>query len=292
MPYTNSTKQALKHVIKIYFNVNIAPNCQRSRDTCVKHHPRSACIISNGLYVQVDMFLHHRTSNPPNYVFKFVFWCFSHCIDGFQYCRSVISVDGTHLQGPYKGILLIESAKSWNWFLKHLHDYVVKDRYIDLEKWTLLHDGGYRHGIMATNISEALNNLLKKARVLPFKALVEPIFIKLVRYFHQHCEEVQNCVHQFPIRIFDKFLRIESKSREHKVTIYNLREGIYIVRFSIQVAGIDNNVYTLRMNNKSCSCGKWQTYILPYTYVPNIYSRETYRRTYQANFHPVLNESF
>ncbi|KAI5661802.1 hypothetical protein M9H77_21125 [Catharanthus roseus] len=28
------------------------------------------------------------------------------------------------------------------------------------------------------------------------------------------------------------------------------------------------------------------------TYVPEIYLRQTYRRTYQANFHPVLSENF
>ncbi|KAI5650052.1 hypothetical protein M9H77_36057 [Catharanthus roseus] len=28
------------------------------------------------------------------------------------------------------------------------------------------------------------------------------------------------------------------------------------------------------------------------TYVPEIYSRQTYRRTYHANFHPVLSENF
>ncbi|KAI5669534.1 hypothetical protein M9H77_19387 [Catharanthus roseus] len=97
------------------------------------------------------------------------------------------------------------------------------------------------------------------------------------------------------------------KSREHKVTTYNPREGIYMVKSPIQVSGTGNNVYTLRINNKSCSCGKWQTYILSYshvlavcrengsradTYVPEIYSRKTYRRTYQANFHPVLSENF
>ncbi|KAI5673666.1 hypothetical protein M9H77_14030 [Catharanthus roseus] len=97
------------------------------------------------------------------------------------------------------------------------------------------------------------------------------------------------------------------KSREHKVTTYNPREGIYMVRSPIWVSGTGNNVYTLQLNNKSCSCGKWQTYILPCshvlavcrengsrtdTYVPEIYSRQTYRRTYQANFHPVLSENF
>ncbi|KAI5681075.1 hypothetical protein M9H77_02302 [Catharanthus roseus] len=60
-----------------------------------------------------------------------------------------------------------------------------------------------------------------------------------------------------------------------------------------------DNVYTLRINNKSCNCGKWQTYTLPCShvlavcrengsradaYVPEIYSRQTYRRTYHRIF--------
>ncbi|KAI5659778.1 hypothetical protein M9H77_28571 [Catharanthus roseus] len=182
--------------------------------------------------------------------------------------------------------------------------YLMK---LDTEKCTLLHNGGHRDGIMITDISEAVNSVLKKARVLPLKALVELIFNKLVKYFHQHREEAENCVHPFPTRIFDKFLRIEMKPREHKVTTYNPREGIYVVRSPIRVSGTGNNVYTLRLNNKSCSCGKWQTYTLPCshvlavcrenrsrtdTYVPEIYSRQTYRRTYQANFHLVLSENF
>ncbi|KAI5672320.1 hypothetical protein M9H77_12684 [Catharanthus roseus] len=43
-------------------------------------------------------FLHYRTSSSPNYVFKSIVWCFSLCIDGFPYCRLVISVDRTHLR--------------------------------------------------------------------------------------------------------------------------------------------------------------------------------------------------
>ncbi|KAI5682749.1 hypothetical protein M9H77_03977 [Catharanthus roseus] len=80
-----------------------------------------------------------------------------------------------------------------------------------------------------------------------------------------------------------------------------------MVKSPIRVSGTGNNVYTLRINNKSCSCRKWQTYILSCshvlavyrengsrtdTYVPDIYSRQTYRRIYQANFHPVLSENF
>ncbi|KAI5657038.1 hypothetical protein M9H77_25831 [Catharanthus roseus] len=151
--------------------------------------------------------------------------------------------------------------------------YLMK---LDAEKWTLLHDGSHRHGIMTTNISEALNSVLKNARVLPLKALVELIFNKLVKYFHQHCEEAENF-------------------------------GIYMVKSPIRVSCTGNNIYTLRLNNKFCSCGKWQTYTLPcshvlavcrenesrtYSYVPEIYSRQTYIKTYQANFHPVLSENF
>ncbi|KAI5676202.1 hypothetical protein M9H77_07152 [Catharanthus roseus] len=80
-----------------------------------------------------------------------------------------------------------------------------------------------------------------------------------------------------------------------------------MVKSSFWVSVTGNNVYTLGINNKSCSCGKWQTYTLlcshvlavcrenrprADTYVPEIYSRQTYRITYQANFHPVLSENF
>ena len=39
--------------------------------------------------------------------FKFVFWAFRPCIVGFKKCRSVISIDATHLYGKYKGKLMI-----------------------------------------------------------------------------------------------------------------------------------------------------------------------------------------
>ncbi|KAI5678628.1 hypothetical protein M9H77_09578 [Catharanthus roseus] len=86
------------------------------------------------------------------------------------------------------------------------------------------------------------------------------------------------------------------KSREQKVTAYNPREGIYIVRSPIRVSGMGNNVYTLRLiinhvvaeNGKLCRENGSRTD----TYVPEIYSRETYRRIYQVNFHPILSENF
>ncbi|XP_049386914.1 uncharacterized protein LOC125851176 [Solanum stenotomum] len=81
-------------------------------------------------------------------VFNYVFWTFKPCIDGFVFCRPVISIDGTHVYGKYDIKLLIaiatdgnssilplafaivanESMETWSLFLDHLHLHVVKGR--------------------------------------------------------------------------------------------------------------------------------------------------------------------
>ena len=72
------------------------------------------------------------------------FWSFTPCIDGFKYCKPVISIDGTYLYGKYQGKLLItmatdannkvfpltfavvdiESGSSWGWFLECLRETI------------------------------------------------------------------------------------------------------------------------------------------------------------------------
>ncbi|KAL8476008.1 hypothetical protein ACS0TY_028609 [Phlomoides rotata] len=51
----------------------------------------------------------HKDHNPATGVFTlgYVFWAFKPCIDAFQHCRKVITVDGTHLYTKYKHKLLI-----------------------------------------------------------------------------------------------------------------------------------------------------------------------------------------
>ena len=44
----------------------------------------------------------------------YVFWSFGPCIDGFKYCKPVISIDGTHLYGKYQGKLLVAMATDAN----------------------------------------------------------------------------------------------------------------------------------------------------------------------------------
>ncbi|KAL0288651.1 UNVERIFIED_CONTAM: hypothetical protein Sangu_2647200 [Sesamum angustifolium] len=216
-------------------------------------------------------------ASTGKYVMGYVFWAFKPCIDGFQFCRNVISVDGTHLYTKYKYKLLIAAAMdgnqqvlplafavvdeetypSWKWFLQQLSRHVIRGRrgmclisdrhgglikavregpdfvsphgvhryclrhvcsnfnstiknvvlknlcwqagseyqlrkfnrimdeikkqdvkafaYLDAinkEKWTASHDGGWRCGILTTNMSECINGVLKGARRLPVSALV------------------------------------------------------------------------------------------------------------------------
>ncbi|KAL0375675.1 UNVERIFIED_CONTAM: hypothetical protein Scaly_0685100 [Sesamum calycinum] len=55
---------------------------------------------------------------------------------------------------------------------------------INKEKWTASHDGGWRCGILTTNMSECINGVLKGARRLPVSALVEITLERTVHYFH------------------------------------------------------------------------------------------------------------
>ncbi|KAL6323508.1 hypothetical protein AAG906_039085 [Vitis piasezkii] len=60
-------------------------------------------------------------NNLNEEIFQRVFWAFTPSIKGFTHCRPVLSIDGTHLYGKYKGTLLIamgcDNTDSWSWFL-------------------------------------------------------------------------------------------------------------------------------------------------------------------------------
>ncbi|KAI5683795.1 hypothetical protein M9H77_05023 [Catharanthus roseus] len=194
----------------------------------------------------------------------------------------------------------------WNWFLKLLRQHVVK-----ISMFYLISD---RHkSILFTTQNQAMwqppfavhrfylrhirANFTKTFKNNELKSLIH-------RMMTTNISEALNSILK---KIFDKFLRIELKSRDHTVITYNPREGIYIVKSLIRLDGTGNNVYTLNMNEKSYSCCKWREYILPCshalavyrdndtrrdTYVPDIYLRKTYRRTYQSKLYSVGHEDF
>ena len=85
--------------------------------------------------------------NMPNTeIFQHVFWSFKPSIEGFEHCRPVMSIDGTHLYGKYKATLLIamgcdgnnqlfplafsitegDNTDSWGWFLACIRNRVTQ----------------------------------------------------------------------------------------------------------------------------------------------------------------------
>ncbi|XP_073139059.1 uncharacterized protein [Henckelia pumila] len=89
---------------------------------------------------------HLRQNEHSHKVLNFVFWAFKPCIDGFQHCRRIVNVDGTHLYTKYKHKLLIavtldsnkhvlplafalvdeETYESWHWFLGNVARLVTR----------------------------------------------------------------------------------------------------------------------------------------------------------------------
>ena len=86
-------------------------------------------------------------SNMPNIeIFQRVFWSFKPSIEGFKHYRLVLSIDGTHLYGKYKGALIIvmgcdgnnqlfpsifaitegKNIDSWGWFLACIRNKVTQ----------------------------------------------------------------------------------------------------------------------------------------------------------------------
>ena len=78
-------------------------------------------------------------------MFHCLFWTYPSCIEAFKYCKSFISVDGTHLYYKYGGTLLIaivrddnsnimpiafamaegEITKAWSFFLTNIWLHVT-----------------------------------------------------------------------------------------------------------------------------------------------------------------------
>ncbi|XP_021749711.1 uncharacterized protein LOC110715437 [Chenopodium quinoa] len=60
-----------------------------------------------------------------------VFWAFKPSIDGFRHCRPLITIDGTHLYGRYKGTLLIAMETDANLQLFPLAFAIVENESIE-----------------------------------------------------------------------------------------------------------------------------------------------------------------
>ncbi|KAL0336341.1 UNVERIFIED_CONTAM: hypothetical protein Sradi_4846000 [Sesamum radiatum] len=348
------------------------------------------------------------------YVMGYVLWAFKPCIDGFQFCRKIISVDGTHLYTKYKYKLLIAAAldgnqqvlplafaivdeetyPSWKWFLQQLSRHVIRGRrgmclisdrhgglikavregpdfvsphgvhryclqhvcfnfnsiiknvvlkdlcwqagseyqlrkfnrimeeinkqsvkgfaYLDQinkKKWTASHDGGWRCGILTTNMSECINGVQKGARRLPVSALVEITLERTVHYFcvraikgHKMLQNNQLWT-DFACKMFISW---QQKAVEHTVTKYSHAQQSASVVTRRQ-NGHGMNTHVVKIANRECSCGKWNQFGIPCSHaqkvcgaynisvasmVKDYYDLINYNNTYSKHFEPVQSEDY
>ena len=68
---------------------------------------------------------------PSTKIFQHVFWSFKPSIEGFEHCRPVLNINGTHLYGNYKGTLMIAMRCNGNNQMFSLVFAITKDENID-----------------------------------------------------------------------------------------------------------------------------------------------------------------
>lgn len=91
-------------------------------------------------------FANHPTTDHNLEIFQRVFWAFEPSIQGFEHCRPLITIDGTHLYGKYKETLFIamsldandqlfplafaitegKNGSSWPWFMTCIKRFVTQ----------------------------------------------------------------------------------------------------------------------------------------------------------------------
>ncbi|CAI9108489.1 OLC1v1008087C1 [Oldenlandia corymbosa var. corymbosa] len=137
---------------------------------------------------------------------------------------------------------------------------------IDACQWTLAKDKHYRWGNQTTNISESYNNVLKGVRFLPIRALVEATFIKTVDLFQEEYVKSRKCITPVPTDLWEDFKKKEKKAAQHKVNRYGAINGKFKVKSRARLGGKGDNTYTVKYEEKKCSCKKWQEYRFPCTH--------------------------
>ncbi|CAI9106056.1 OLC1v1005114C1 [Oldenlandia corymbosa var. corymbosa] len=137
---------------------------------------------------------------------------------------------------------------------------------IDACQWSLAKDKHYRWGNQRTNISESYNNVLKGVRFLPIRALVEATFIKTVDLFQEEYVKSRKCITPVPTDLWEDFKKKEKKAAQQKVNRYGAINGKFKVKSRARLGGKGDNTYTVKYEEKKCSCKKWQEYRFPCTH--------------------------
>ena len=137
-----------------------------------------------------------------------------------------------------------------------------------VDMWSQSHDGGRRFGAMTTNILECFNGVLKGARGLPIATLVEFTWNKLVQYFHDRRKEYHfefSEGKKWSEYAFSKWDGNKRKFEKHYLKPFSNEELIFQVVTQLNTCSVGggNHNYEVRLQKRTCSCGKWQNIGIP-----------------------------
>nr|KYP63775.1 hypothetical protein KK1_018357 [Cajanus cajan] len=189
---------------------------------------------------------------------------------------------------------------------------------ISLEKWAIAHDEeGRRYGHMTTNLSEAINKVLKGARNLPITALVKCTYARLVEYFLQsgagsglllptpmgpHCHPYA-LDKRYCQKLMDAMETNQEQASFHFVRMYDYE----CTRFEVDeifnaVTQRGGKVFNVFLTEKKCECGVFQAYRYPcshaiaacahvridsLTFVDAAYINEYIKAAYSSQWFPL-----
>jgi hypothetical protein len=143
---------------------------------------------------------------------------------------------------------------------------------LTIQCWTLVPNDGCQYGAMTTNLSKCFNGVLKGACSLPITAMVKFIFYKLVHYFEDRCTKTQGELDDgevFSKYVMDRFKRYRDKASRHRVRMHDSCTGLFEITTPVNpfTTYKGNHIHNVKLSEKSCTCGKWQLYKIPYSHV-------------------------
>ncbi|CAN7038081.1 unnamed protein product, partial [Brassica rapa subsp. trilocularis] len=208
--------------------------------------------------------------------FVYMFLSFGASIRGFKKLRLVLVVDGTHLSGKFKGVLLTASGQDGNFQVfsckglarmvtaaacaHRMRDYknycdkikaANNDCAIYLGKigtahWSRTYFKGDRYNIMTSNIAEQLNNALVEGRSSPIVELLMFIQEMMTRWFsarRKKSERHRGLMTVEVDKVVTKSMALMSGSKINSVSSW-----------SSQVVGKYGGYDSVILDQKKCSC--------------------------------------
>ncbi|KAL0402197.1 UNVERIFIED_CONTAM: hypothetical protein Slati_4249600 [Sesamum latifolium] len=163
-------------------------------------------------------------------------------------------------------------------------------------QWTLAYDGGWRTGILTTNISEAVNGVLKGARRLPIVPIVEITLNRSAQYFLQRATRANRMINanqQWADYAFRLFKARQAEAIQHIVQKFDYNQQSTSV-ITLSTTGQGSRTYVVKLRQQMCSCGKWELIEFLFTCDSgkSTFRTRAYKKTYQGRFEPVYGEEY